>query len=495
MNTTNSTNSTGIDANYIWVDPNTVEAVGGSDYTVASIPLSGSVLAFDPFGTSAPIEVPASATDRSSYVTEDPSPGDDGYAWALRPDDRRTILVEPGQITLPDGKVITRTLKYNTPITYELVEALKWAEKIDCYQIRVRGNINGGVLGGGDMNKADVVKWTGRPIHDIVVRSDDPDNMGMITQLDFAGDIRSATGNTGVSKVLFKKLIISNKYYPSTGSSTRQGVLVMSSSYQGLIGIHDCEFRAADPTAFQGNGMMWGIRGHGRARWDIRRNTFPKLQEHCVYVDGVGADGGGPTFICGNKSTGPTGRTGIQIVNRKTVSMGGGPEGLGPVFIQRNSLWSDGHGGGGAVITVAGHSGPVYIEDNDIRAEGESGGIVMWSDGGKGLFTTPDGFTCPYARIINNRIDATGCKRSITSYGGVKELIIDEFSFKGSSASIDLFNSYVGHIDNGKVFITAGIENGAVPLSQYAGFASGIKMKYKNKTLTAAQIDAYRADA
>lgn len=444
--------------------------------------------------TPTPITDPVTVEDVIDPLESDLSPGDDGYPWQLGFD--RHIIVEPGKITLPDGTAVT-TAANGGPIRYELAEAIRLAWTHRCLSIKCRGNISGAVIGVLDKNKADHVVWP-VPISGLVIRSDDPRNPATIEQIDFGGDIR-ATGSNGVRQILIKGVKLKNTFWPSTGASSKSPVLVRMGSWLGLIGIHDCEFIAADPKAFQGWGMMWGVRGHGRARWDLRRNKIVKVQEHFFYLDSPGADGGGPSYICANVQTGPSGRTGLQIVNRATPGAPdyGGPTGLGSVFIQRNTFWCAG-GGGGSNITIAGHLGDVYIEDNDLTCAGPHGGIVIWADGGKGLHKTPEGFIVPFARLINNKISALNVDRSAIAVSGVGELIIDDFDIETNRTAIDLFNSNGGGIPNGIVTITAGIDrktqNVVTPLPQYPGFAkAGVKMKLRGRTLTSAEILQYQA--
>lgn len=418
---------------------------------------------------------------------EDPSPGDEGYFWQL--DFDKHIIVEPGKLTLPDGKVITRDRRYNAPITHELAEALKWAETLRCRSLILKGILNGAHLGGGDPNKAFVVRWTNRPIAGVVVRSADPANPAVLRGVSFVGDTRPTTqnfllGNTGVGRILFKDIDLRN---PATGTCS---VGVFEHSWHGLIGLHDCTFTAESKTSFNGLGVKWNIRGNGRARYDIRRGKFVAAIEHHVYLDSVGADGGGATFITDCVSMGPAGRTGVQLVNRgnPAANWAGGPTGLGDVFIQRNNMSANGASGGGGVITVAGHLGNVYVEDNTLTAGKDEAGIVVWTDSGKAPHLNERGFSHNFVRLINNKITGTAGCRNAMMLSGIEHLIIDEFEARGCPTAIDLFNKFGGPIDNGLVEITAGAPN---PLAQYSGFQSGRKMMYRGQVLSDTAINKY----
>jgi len=464
--------------NSLWVDPSTWVVTGPAIASASAAPNPSALLQ-------------ASLDDVPSVVSveeEDPSPGDTGYFWQT--DFDKHIIVEPGKLTLPDGRVITRDRRYNAPITHELVEALKWAESERCRSLILKGVLNGAHLGGGDKNKAFVVAWSGRPISGVVARSADPANPALIKGLSFTGDVRSSTsaflaGNTGVGRILFKDVTIRN---PATGSSC---VGVAAHSWQGLLGFHNCRFTGESTTTFGGTGINWNIRAHGRGRYDIRNGSFAAAREHHIYLDSVGADGLGDTYITDCISLGPTGRTAVQLVNRgdPNALWAGGPTGLGAVFIQRNKFAATGGSGGGGVITVAGHLGPVYIEDNELSAGKDEGGIVVWTDGGKKPHRTPGGFSHTFVRLINNNITGTTGCRNAMMLSGIEHLIIDEFVAKGCPTAIDLFNKFGGSIDNGLVEITAGRPG---RLSQYSGFQSGRKMMYRGLTLSDTAIDAYQ---
>lgn len=446
--------------------------------TLGSIPATIGTWAPTPTTSSQPIEV------HDTFIEDDPSPGDDGYFWRTTVGPH--ILVEPGKLTLPDGRVITRD-KFNQPLRYELIEAIKYALQVRCKDILCKGVVNGGNIGGGDPNHLDCVMWP-VPINGLVIQSADRNAQATIVQLNLLGDIRRASGETGIRKIMFKNLILSNTHWTTTNSSSRSAVLSYSDSWLGLIGFHDNTFVAADPNAFNGDGMMWGIRGNGRARWDIRRNKFPRMKEHKGYFDSVGADNGGPTYITDNEALGPTGRTEWQFVNRQDPNNGGGPTSGGSIYIQRNKCWVDGHGGGGAAITVAGHTGQVYIEENDILAENQESGITIYSDLAHGIWKNANGFSTTYARLISNKILGKNLDRAAMALSGIEELIIDEFDVTANKAAIDLWNNNGGPIDNGKVIITAGYPN---KLSSYTGFKTPVKMKYKNVVLNDAQCDKY----
>lgn len=410
-----------------------------------------------------------------TYIPDIPLPSDTGYTWR-EPDIRGSIIVEPGKVILPTGTIIT-TDKYGNPLKYELAEAIRRSEKYSVHTIYCKGVLKGAQIGDGDPNKPFVAKWKG-PIVDLIITSLDPNNPATIQAPSIWGDYRLGSG---VDHLLFSNLIFATEPYTAGGSS-KYGLLVAQGSWQGLIGVHDCRWVATNPNDWQGYGIMWQIRGHGRARWDIKRNKFIRCQEHAIYLDSVGADQLGHTFITDNECFGPCGRTMLQLCNRKDVAAGGGPESGGNVFIYRNKAQVANYGGGSA-LTVAGHSGSVYVDDLEVT--GTTGAIAFWSDAGKGLYLNANGYTCDYAYFNNIRINMPQADRSHIMISGVEKVQFDSFEIVGNKVAIELDSRYGGPIKNGIVQIA--VPN---PVSAYQGFKAYRKVMKNQINLTDAQIDA-----
>lgn len=389
-----------------------------------------------------------------------------------------TIIVHqeagmPGTVTLANGTVIS-TNQYNQPLMTPLATALKLALPGDV--IACQGELEGVQIGKYDPNKPFAVWWpNGQVIRNVSIVSEIPSQPCIIRGVSIQGNILQAAGH-GVDDITFKDVKLKNM-----GSSATAFIVSMN-SVQGMIRLYNVDLISGSPGSYGGYGLKWGIRANGPARYDIRGFKCPAAEEHCLYLDSVGADAGGDSYFLDITQKAPSGRTGIQIVNRKDPIHGSmGMSGLGNLYFRRLKL-STVAGGGGSGFTIVGHLGGVFLKD--LRYKGNLGAVVFWSDSSKGLHLTPDGYTVPYARIEDVYVDAPAADRDHIMISGVKHVQIKRFLVKGNKAAFSFNSSYGGPIPNGLIeFI------GPKPLSAYTGFKAGQKIKINNQVQTNQQID------
>ena len=294
-------------------------------------------------------------------------------------------------------------------------------------------------------------------------------------------------GGGGVDRVTFQNLRIRNE--PAAFAP----ILTSQSGRNGLIRVYDCEIEPVDPAAWNGRGMKWGIRGY-LTSWDVRNTTFTSAEEHNIYIDSPGFDGAySPSFIFqGNESLDFTGRTGIQIVNRIQPFSGyTGAPGLGTILIRGNTLRADAqYGGGGSVITVAGHHGDVWVENNTVIANSpncggsvDEGGLVAWAPFGSWLL--PSGHATKALYIQGNTFTGTGCRPNIAA-SGCKKVWIGTNTFQLNGHGVDFDNNNGGGIFNGQEFLPPSTMSGW----QQGGCKARDNLGAGSVCLTDAQIDA-----
>ncbi len=415
-------------------------------------------------------------------------PGDDDPFWGPPdPNDPPEHVHGPITIWATDDGVSTPNVivdngdgtftTYSNPSSNVLAFAMKLAKPGDV--IALKGQFPAVAIGLTFSFADSEVFWPGgQVIRDITIIAADPADPPTINGLTFRGDM--TTGQGGVDNIYFKNVIVRN------GGDNRTPIIIFQGSLLGRIGLYDITYVTVNPSLYGGYGMKWGLRGHGRALYDVRRNIFTatavgSAEEHAIYIDSPGWNGAGDSYILDLVQQGPSGRTCIQVVNRKNE----GPTGLGLLMMKRIVARTK-KGAGGSALTIAGHLGPVYMED--IYYKGDLGAITFWSDAGKGLHTVKiDGkdFTTPYAELRNVYIDATNADRSHIALAGVGTAIIGAFTIIGNRTAFDLWNNFSGPLDNGDVWFDV-----TAPVSAYPGFQSAQKIKYKGSSLSDAAIDA-----
>lgn len=389
------------------------------------------------------------------------------------------ITPQSGSITIPSSTgadvVYTHDPFHGGPLQYTLAAAIRLAQPGDV--IALKGIFKAIVIGKTDPNKPYAAYWqNGAIIKDLSIISEDANQPATIDGIGITGNI-AAAGQGGVDGLYFHDLIVRN------GGDDRAPIMVWQNSKQGLIGLYHIVAQSVNPALYGGWGMMWNVRGHGRARYDVRGFECAGAQEHCLYLDSPGWDGSGDNyFVDVFQDAAPSGRTFIQIVNRADPNMQGGPTGLGNIFIKHARGWTTA-GGGGSGITVAGHLGCVDIDDYEYK--GDLGAVVFWSDTSKGLHLTPDGFTCPQAILKNIRVNSPNADRNHVAISGVGVVEIHDFQINGGKTAFSFDDTFGGPIDNGE-------ERFCLPplVSQYAGFQSNGKVKRNNQPLSDQQIDA-----
>lgn len=266
--------------------------------------------------------------------------------------------------------------------------------------------------------------------------------------------------------------------------------LVNQNGIAGYMQLFDINIEPKDPTAWQGNGMKWGIRGHGCARWNLQNVKFWKALEHNGYFDNC--QGTSYFMSC---LGGGTGRTMFQFTNRQES----GPSAFGDLIVKGCESYNVG-GQGGSDFTFAGIGpGTLWFFDNkSIGAPtGSHGSFVCWSDKGHGLYVNKNGFSTGGLIIRNFIVNHPNADRDHMAIAGVEKVVITNWNVTGNKTAIALNNKGTGNIDNGSVGLYV---KGGVPPSQWSGWNSNVKMtKYNPQTdkktiLTNAQIDALAYD-
>lgn len=384
----------------------------------------------------------------------------------------RQIADQPGTVTLANGVVISQD-QYGNPLMNPLALAMNIAQAGDV--IACRGEINGVNIGKYDPSKPNAVyRANGDILENISVVSEIANQPCIIRGVTIQGRI-DVPGGHGVNDLTFK-----NVKFKNTGNAAT-ALLVSMNSVQGMLRFYNVELVSGSPGSYSGYGLKWGMRANGEASYDIRGFKVPAAQEHALYLDSINGGIGGQSIFTDIVQTAPSGRTGFQVVNRPPAYGALGP-GTGALHFRRLKLWTV-KGGGGSGFTVAGHLGPVYVKD--LRYKGNMGAVVFWSDSGKGLYLTPEGYTTPYAYLENIRVDSPNADRSHIMAAGVGLLEIKRFLVKGNRAAFDFNSIYGGPIPNGQVRFL-----GQSSLASHPGFKSGQKIKSNGQVLTNQQINS-----
>ncbi len=385
-----------------------------------------------------------------------------------------TIFVEQGpglvsKVTLADGTVVTTGKAATHPLAYAL-NAARPGDVIQC-----KGELEGFHLGKYDPSKGPAVYWpNGDIVRDISIIGD-PTVGAKISDCTFMGNT-NVPGQHGCDDFTFSNVTLRNKAVTATP------VIIAKGHQIGLLRFYDVHFTHHPNTGWGGYGTKWGLRGHGRARYDVRHVTFDGCQEHAFYIDSPGADGSGDSVFKDFKQLAPSGRTGIQIVNRANE----GASGKGNLWFHALTLWTK-KGDGGSGFTCVGHLGDVNIDG--LVYTGNLGAIVFWSNANDGLHTTPDGYATQALNLSNVYIDSPGADRAHIMISGVKTVNITDFLITGNKIAFDFNSKYGGSIKNGTVNFTLSRGNHHSVLSQYPGFKSTYKIYKDQVKLTDNQID------
>lgn len=381
----------------------------------------------------------------------------------------------PGSVHLSNGTVIS-TDQYGQPLMKPLARALNLAQAGDV--IACRGELDGVQIGKYDPNKPFAVfRGNGEVISDVSIVSEDPQQPCIIRGVVIMGNVQVAGGH-GVDDLTFKDIVFKN----NPGSPTP--ILVAMDGAQGLLRFYNIRLVSGDPASYSGFGMKWGMRANSAATYDIRGFSCAKAQEHCLYLDSIGGGVGGDSYFLDVRQRAPSGRTGIQVVTRADPIHGSlGLPSQGDLYIRRSRLKTNPSSGGGSALTVAGHLGRVFVYDLQYR--GSAGAVAFWTDAGKGVHTTPEGYSTPFARLENIRVVSPQADRSHIQISGVGLVQIKRFLVRGNRAAFDFENLYGGPLPNGTVQFL-----GAKPLSANPGFKSGTKIRLQNQTLSNQQIDS-----
>ncbi len=383
---------------------------------------------------------------------------------------------------------------------YPLITALKAAEPGSDPVIGIEGDVPGDTMsiGGGDSDyKAYVAHWGPVPMRFAVIGVTED---ARIREFGLHDRMNDGTKNGGVSDAWFANLTI----------EARNSAAVMIPKFHrfGRLRFYRCHFAAGRENLkagnYQGYGYRWGVRGHGRGRWDFRFCTFDPVEEHAIYLDSPQGD----SYFQNIEHRG-SGRTAIQIVNRSFDNPG--PSGFGTLLfenVQINRLWGD----GGSGITVAGHLGDVVFRNIQVSEDPEikrsHGAIAVWTDNsrekGTYLYTGADGnlYSCPSVTIESLVVDLPNSDRSHVAISGVENVYIESFNIRGNDNAL-VFNSPYGtptikgpaFVDGKRVELDSiPIVNGKMhfdpcPLSQYPGFGGRTKVVIGDEALSDAAMD------
>lgn len=367
---------------------------------------------------------------------------------------------------------------------YPLVEAIEAAESV--YQtkgstvvIDVQGVIPAPIgmqFGGGDAGqKAYRGEWANDPI-DVALRGETGPGVDRIGAFSIQKNLNDGTTTPGVRKLRLRNLSITANSGSNSIISTPLGLPVSAHGKYPRLQVYGCTFERGP-----GN-PKWGARLQGRSRFSFRNCHFEYLVEHCVYADSPQGD----SDFRGNSTEGST-RTMLQIVNRAIDNPG--PSGFGRLYIGFNVATNiDGDGGGD--YTVAGHPDLIVFDRNlsltDPGQAGSQGSIVVWSDASKGLHLNANGFANGKVIVKNHGIIHPNADRSHIQIAGAEKVEVrGNFLVQGNRTCFDFDNSFGGPIATGQVCFDQ-----PAPLSGYAGFQAGAKIKVADVALTDPQIDA-----
>jgi hypothetical protein len=386
-----------------------------------------------------------------------------------------TFMVEQNKVTdLRTSKTWTSFPNGSSFNGYELAYTMnKLANPGDA--IGVNGSFESLSIGGGNTNQKRTVVWQNGPVHDLEIIGVAPDRASRIRGIQFIGD------KGGADNIRFQNLTVANPGGSFAPIRTYKNFLF------GLLRFYDITLEALDPGAWKGNGMKWGIRGHGPAQWDIRYMLCPKAQEHSVYADNLQGDSYFMYIDALNN-----GRTGIQLTNRGTS----GPTGFGNVLLKKVSVrGNDKRSGGGSDITIVGQHGHVHILDCESIGDPNksSGALVAWSDKGHGWWPDDHGFTTTKLTLENFRAVHPNADRDHVMLSGIgRAAIKGTFDVTGNKTALSL---------GGNKYLGGGVETGSFrlglpdPKSQNPGWNAWRKIKQWKKNSDGQVNMSYLTDA
>jgi len=332
-----------------------------------------------------------------------------------------TILVAPGAVlVVGTGQLFTQYTSCGTgPIDNAVAFALRMAQPGDVIGVTGAHPTVEFVANQNPCRQNEVSWANGAVVRDVDVVG--LDATARINGIFVRGDY-TAAGQGGIDRITLQGLTLRN---PTGSFSPLQST---NDGRQGLLRVYDCRFDAESPATWGGKGMKFGARLY-LISLDARANVFVTgAQEHNFYIDSPGYDGAYATslIVANNQTLVPTGRTGLQVVNRiypidncnNTPTSYVGAPGKGTILIRRNFFHADASAGGGSTVTVAGHHGPVWIENNQIQASGgaggsvDTGGIVVWNPCNTWL--NPTGYATNRVYVQGNTIFGTGSRPCVS---------------------------------------------------------------------------------
>lgn len=398
------------------------------------------------------------------------------------------------RVTLADGRVVDKNKWGTGPLTHGLAFAIRSSDPGTVYGIK--GNVAGLVVGGGDVTKPDVAFAPGNePVRATIVDADPSDGVRPSIR---GVEIGDSLG--GIDVLTFYGVQITKESWSASYVTVRQG------SNTGRLRLIGCKLAPLALTgAWSGAESKWPIRCHGHlngggrdvalaqdraAGLEVRDcEIFPGWEWGYVYADNLG-----PSTISGvtkdPRATVAPYRGEIQIANRASTAdpvVAGGPSGWGKLLIENVEPIACGDDGSYA-LTIAGHLGPVEIRDCEFK-DYESGAIVVWSDAGKGLWTTPDGYTVPKLTLSNIKCSSAVALKPHVALDGVGAIVVEApFAVSGAPRGcIDVDNAFGGPLHVGSLSFV-GDFGGA--LSTCGAFGAGPALRWGGVAWSAAKLDA-----
>jgi len=404
-----------------------------------------------------------------------------------------TILVDSKGLRFVDssrGKPIART-------RLALAEAIRRARPGDV--IGVRGDLGHErpiQVGGGTRGSKDYrADWKGRPIEGLAIVGLGKQRSSVIAGLELWGTYGDGSPSGGVRELRLENLSI------RAAEHTRQGIIVPKGQTIGRLTVKDCNFLGAWKGGYRGFGQKWGIRGAGRASYDLRDCHCGPVQEHFLYLDSPQGD---CYFV--QLSMESSWRTMIQVVNRARDNPGPASRGI---LLMEDCHAQGIRGEGGGAFTIAGHLGAVILRNCSVRDSGH-GALVIWSDAnpkhGVYLERASDGTLYSTKRVLIDgfEVDLPDADRDHLQVSGCHDFLLRNFSIRGNQTGLALDSRFgVGPlqgeqlVDGKRVkLIEQRIVNGRVrvelppPDSKYKGFQSARAGTLAGKRLGASELQA-----
>ena len=373
------------------------------------------------------------------------------------------------------GETITQN-QYGTQINGEaLAQAIRYHGHPGM-TFRVDGPQSGFPIGGGNPHSPKTVFWeNNRPVTDITIlggtrgRTMSIRGFSTFYSLGGAGNLR------------FQNLTLINT------AGNKCPVLIGQNNKVGKISLYDINFAAEDESTWAGNGMLWNVRGHGLAQWDMRNINFHRAKEHGAYIENPQGDS---NFI--NMKAENLGRTLLQVVNREIS----GETAFGDVTVRNCIAKHCGIGDGGSDFSFYGiGTGTINFLDNKSigHPDGSSGAFTHTVDHGHGAYLN-HGYATRRLLIKGFDVDHPNADRTHVTISGVGRFRMVDFLIKGNKTALELMHEYGGGVDNGTVQLVTP----NYPTSQWPGWQGRedrMVTKYDHDAdhlniLTDAQIDA-----